>query len=1834
MEDDAVRSILSQPLTPFSPPSRDSKSDFDTKFAPIHVQPSNDGQYDINQIKEDAQWLSKQADINEIAAGRIVILEWQQRAASQLLSEWSEEERISVQNASSNANFQPSTSAFPDPAPDAATQHSHFNNDENRRARLFTILYAEQTSILTLSTTLIAFNLPRDLHAGHGPAYSTRSTQDIARAAWAAQTLTQEDTNARPFFVQCIDALRIRLTMLDPSRWPEFVSSNVDLAGLLVRSSLNQMVAILRLAFLHTFNSQVITSAQSVRAWFELMDQSRFLAELPDPGAPDTVVLIHCLVSIISVDLIKSKAILDRLFVEVQADDGAYPNLPGASYWEDDQCIRLITQTVITAIEGDIRHAGPAVLAWSVVCNTLRDARDATVENRQLTDDASSDIEGSPAPPRTRRWRNPDGPRNHFETKLDLIMDITHEDTIAIMVAALVNQLEPFDSIISISEYFLLIFSAKLDAHIIACVKTILFGLLREASPLFRYSTELTQALLSVLSYDTVPPNLSTTRIRTPAEPVKSFLAEKNGTMSHLLSLLQQRYSYELRPFLRCALSISQGCALSNGDQSPVLAMLESMPAFTQLMPVHFRDYEMFQEDIVRDHIVLTKPWPIFTSRNPRSGHLSLMSGRETERELFTTIPEGTIGALIKDTRPFIVTWQHQHSGLGYLGTLLSTRLPNASVVDSSTGVSIDRDSAAEIVALIDSLVSSEISADNLDSAKLVLGNLSLGLDRNVDILKVVFDVFEEELQAQIDQPGLEGSLYLLVHCIRLMQTIVSLYPERIWSLMTRSKLLSVSDSTGALAAIVSGTEMPLGQYDFLRCCVGLFESLIDDGVKRAVSRKTVSKAVTRFEAPADLSGSTPEKLMSAVLASFQRIFLDVLQSSPSWKFVFPTDRYDMNARILSATTSILDYSYSIDDDDKVASKLTAVFTTATEVILKVFLAEHPHELTFHPLLNILTSALAGHSITPALSMDLLIKEQACAALSFCSTVLDVGLLSARRGEYLTTNLLQTMPLLARIFATHPYYKAPVANVLTSITRTLNHVEAPPSLLGHLGSNATKCFLAVVSQLDQPIEDLDAEVVIWNMLSAVVSNKQQWLAICLLTGATPRDRLKGGEKNSLSSNSKPLLGYALNKLSNIRMLSPKRAMAILEFVAQAQDHWSWATSGIGKHAGFIKSITDWLTDLTPNARPSDLEAVTRTANENQIAALIANILARYLHHAKQMGDVTTVNTVATKLNYLRDHGVAVDGYNHSLHKNLSQNFTSRFPQCSLTNFKRTGLRREQFGHEYYYDRHLAGKMLDFEPSYSRKNGFQDELARANVNMSLVESQVNLLRSWKALTIGLGNFTRENDSLEGTLSVVVSNCLKANTETSVPAALFDNIAQIRADMAFVLLQKLTRVLANESEIRALLSTAWDTVRTCAQDFSLVSTPRDAEYYRTLLRVLFLALQPHIYYPTPLPKAHKSGGSRLRKNAVGATPAIANLLLELLERVVAVNVRALCSAVHTDANLTSPNDFVLLTALLQSILRVPGMTNAHASVAAVFATAGTARYVTSLYSWSDQLAAAAEVNDPVYGELSILFLLELSSVPLIAEQMAVDGVLSRLSAANLSQYLRKPAGKGPFDEPIRVYNIWMKGMLPLCLNLLEAVGPPIAAEIVSFLNSFPEQLRRAETDLENRNPTLRHPYAGSVTLNLAAEIHSLSLMSIIIERLKMAGPTAGVLASEIPSLAFDRAMVREEIEGMLRSRRGLRERILPVGEKEAEWARVKPTTPEEWQARQERYHAGRLHGKTLSDEERKKDMAERALSSKEKDAERERARMKAAADAENVLEMKIVTELDAALVCLTG
>ncbi len=260
----------------------------------------------------------------------------------------------------------------------------------------------------------------------------------------------------------------------------------------------------------------------------------------------------------------------------------------------------------------------------------------------------------------------------------------------------------------------------------------------------------------------------------------------------------------------------------------------------------------------------------------------------------------------------------------------------------------------------------------------------------------------------------------------------------------------------------------------------------------------------------------------------------------------------------------------------------------------------------------------------------------------------------------------------------------------------------------------------------------------------------------------------------------------------------------------------------------------------------------------------------------------------------------------------------------------------------------------------------------------------------------------------------------------------------------------------------------------------------------------------------------------------------------------------SLVHDSHTLVSPSDFALINAILQACLCVPGMDQNQTQILNIMATHDAVQAAVSLYSWADKLA---DQGDPIYGELSLLFLLELSTLPLVAEQLACDGLLNHITSANLATYLQR-ANVKPFAESVglqRCYSIWAKAIVPLLLNILTALGTTIAPEVAYVLNQFPNLMQSSVERFEPPDDGRRRDRNDRdyITLLSVSEIHSLALMTRVLGGLRVNN------ARDIPAVEWDSAGLSESVEFWVDRRKLLRERLVTLGAREAEW-RVLPAT----------------------------------------------------------------------------
>ncbi|TVY90579.1 Nucleoporin [Lachnellula willkommii] len=665
----------------------------------------------------------------------------------------------------------------------------------------------------------------------------------------------------------------------------------------------------------------------------------------------------------------------------------------------------------------------------------------------------------------------------------------------------------------------------------------------------------------------------------------------------------------------------------------------------------------------------------------------------------------------------------------------------------------------------------------------------------------------------------------------------------------------------------------------------------------------------------------------------------------------------------------------------------------------------------------------------------------------------------------------------------------------------------------------------------------------------IVSNKQQWFANYLLTGKTPRDAVGSKPSNGDSpALDKPLLTVALETLSSIQDIPNKSVvLPILEFVSLSQNFWPWTVYESPKHGGFIKAILEYVGSLPPLQPSTKLEGSINACLQTKVLAYIAELLAMHLFHSRQTGTPSSMGNLYDTLQHYFRFAVGVPSLNSSLHTQLKRNFEARYPGCTPQDLKRTSLEDRQVGKDYFYDLPLADKMLCLDQAWTgRKNdGLRLEFETANVNLSLVDAQIALFHSWKILAIETTCTDLSKDvKLQQALIKTSIDCLVANSRSQYQEEIFSRLCHQRADFALILTQRLIEAKCTDPGMKHLLKKSWETIRELRGTFDRELAKEDAPYYRSLLKLLFISIRAHSPNTTEV-NANLDASVRMSQSA-----PIIPVILDVIKYVVSTGFRQIASAIHENAAGSSPEDIGLITGIFQSCLRVPGIELCQSQIVSIMAANGTARVATTLFSWSDSLAVE---GDPVYGELSILFLLELSTMPLMAEQLAIDGILGHIASANITSYIRR-GNVGPFAEGAglqRCYSIWQRGILPLLLNLLDAVQASIAVEVALFLNQFAPLLDQSSKALEapESSRTMSQAQTIFISLSMCSEVHSLALLNYILNSFP---------DLEVPDVKWDAPAVLENVEFWLGARAILREKIVPMGVRDSELAKQKHGT----------------------------------------------------------------------------
>ena len=1062
---------------------------------------------------------------------------------------------------------------------------------------------------------------------------------------------------------------------------------------------------------------------------------------------------VQSLVALVSLAILKLPIGLELLPQIPAASTAAPESNDDALYLLNSSAINEIHDIFIAAAEACPITASPAVLAWSIILQSLREYALLAKEKREIrqADRASdrigttesSDNEGAERSSDRRRLSTGSDTSQQLsflEELLERVMlNAPEDDPIAFLARRAVDSNKVFNIITALAVDYCTPFGSEHSGQSGLRMRRVLLDLMRAVLGLIQYQPALLIASLAVLTgferyWDTLerPIEFST------AEPASYFL-EDHILMQNLFRTALSRFPYETLPFLKLCRSLAICNAKDDAGMPAIWSLIDDLDEITIQLPANFVAYKTIREDEEANYVELIDSLSfigpdLVISRPSKRLHTSTKAGVFSDA---LELPSGTVGRILSETRPPVVMWHYEYSGLAYMGKILQLALGVGESWEENSNTPQSRETVAEIIDLISVMLCTTVKSGSenpgpligttaADAARTILEKASDRLDRNQDIISVIFEIFDNELQRRHNVSEEDGSVEILVRCIQFTHALMPIMPDRVWPFLGRSGLLGVNEGENKISAVVASAEMVLGRYEFLLGCIRVFDSLVEDAVTHAVARKAPTKAITRFSSANTLGTGISQTAMKKVLLCFQRITIDTFESVKNWRFAAPEDRLEINTWICAILTKILKYSFAVDDDRSISNKLAEPLAPAAEYIVEVFLSTSTNDLSVHPLMEIIHDGRTTPETSLSTRSFQYWTSQVQAATTLVTVLIQVNRLLQHPPSYLDEQTFKASPTLAMVYAAHGSFRLPVAKLLSALIGSASTLHRQtPSLLGYLGQETASHFLEVVSMIDQLLCDEQLSIELWRLLSVIVSKQQQWLAHFVLTGNTPRDSLKGPQATArtIPRTKRSILNIALDGLSNIEKLQPQAAIAMLEFVTLAADFWPRVLVTIEQHSHFLTATLDYVGRLAPSSGPT--KERSKDYGATQISSLILDIYAMYIHHARQSGDVSFAKKLLTIVSYISLNAVSTPSYNASLHGNLRQNFESKFPTCSLDNFKRTSLTRPLLGNSFYYDLNVATKMLSFDPAWigRRNQGFGEELIRANLNLSLVEAQV-------------------------------------------------------------------------------------------------------------------------------------------------------------------------------------------------------------------------------------------------------------------------------------------------------------------------------------------------------------------------------------------------------------------------------------------------------------------------------------------------------------------------------
>ncbi|ODQ66820.1 hypothetical protein NADFUDRAFT_6940, partial [Nadsonia fulvescens var. elongata DSM 6958] len=623
---------------------------------------------------------------------------------------------------------------------------------------------------------------------------------------------------------------------------------------------------------------------------------------------------------------------------------------------------------------------------------------------------------------------------------------------------------------------------------------------------------------------------------------------------------------------------------------------------------------------------------------------------------------------------------------------------------------------------------------------------------------------------------------------------------------------------------------------------------------------------------------------------------------------------------------------------------------------------------------------------------------------------------------------------LAHLYVRYSVLHAPITDVFDSIVSG-QWPNEQPSLLAYLGQNGSQIFLShLASSMENNLESAASQLNICIFFGSVVNGKQEGLSILLLSGMDTQTK---------KSRTVSLLNTLEEKILELdeKAVVSKLSVMLVDAVSLAHNSWTTIVGSrdndrlkklIGKLISIVKGL-----DNSDSKKSQTSEQVIHNSYKNLIVARAIEIIALEVYKEGKSGvyhDVTSQLIDSSNFTEMSEKFLVINGYNSSLHSNLFDDFQNKWPTNNLARFVRSKLLHKTYGESYAYNLNLLDDVFSGDVTWTV---FRQKVVDANLNLSYIDSQKAVVKAWSSMITSLAAVGTDDSKLLTALEPVSRVCLTINAKYGIVAPILEEIYDIRLKVSFLTIHKLFRsnpksVVADDYQ--STLYYAWTLLESPEIEFiSSISGSRKTSY-KSLLKIIILLLDL----------------IKTTENASVRKFSLLQIVSSILETVVANGSRALIESIYDLNEEDKVEDMIHIISILRKCLAIPESKTLFANFSRQIAESGCLNLVLSLFSYSEQLLIN---GDCVYGELTLLFLLELSTIESVAEQLVVGGIFGSLSDSPIAKSIQD----GNIEPTTRLHNIYTKGMLPIVLMLLRQLGGRVMPEVLTFMNFYSAQIK---------------------------------------------------------------------------------------------------------------------------------------------------------------------------------